>query len=976
LEVAERVTTAAVRASTSTRFGRLTSPVLVGRERELGILLEAAACSPAVVVVEGEAGVGKTRLVEEFLARPELADRGRYVGRCHQLSEPFPLGPVLEALLRAEPRADNLAPVAGALRAVLPELAPILPAAPEPLGDKLAERHRLFRAVRELLGALGPSVLVLEDLHWGDQATLELLLFLLPELPPAILLVCTYRSEDVPEGSPLLRLTARTPSASSSARLELELLDRAQVRDLVGEILESDNISDEFAGYLFERSAGLPFVVEEMLLLLKEREGLVHRSGVWVRRELEELRVPRAYRDSTLERMASLSAAARSLVQAAAVLGAPTAEEVIHGVAGLADIGAPEALTDALSSALLFEVGEGTYGFRHPLARQGVEDAIATPLRRQLHLRAARALEAERPRPLGRLAHHYREAGDMKKWIHYAEAAADRASSLEDNATAYVFLKEAVSVERLPAATRRRLAVKLATHALQGLAHTDAIAVLGKLLDDETLPRGLRGELRVWLGRLLHQAGETERGFSEVERALEDLGRRQAVAAQAMAILARPWSVEGRIDQHLHWLERAMAAAARSEDRVRQTAVVVDRAVALLTVGDRRCWEAVEQIPPTGETPEDMKRAVVACSNLSSAALKVGHYQRGKEFIETGLRLATETEYARGKKFLRMNELELDWLVGAWDGLEQRAERSLEERWDSPQARAHAQTVLGLVALARGNVRTALRLLMPLADDFHGMVPALTWLTGGLARIRLAEGKTEAAVAEAAKGMDPIRRKDAWVWAADVVPVMVEALLASERRPDALELTRRFHEGLEGRDAPAASAGLIVSQALLAEASGENEQAAHRFLAAAQTWQGLPRPYDAARAREGAGRSLLATDIARGRELLVEAMDAFRTLGATWDVARIRRTLRSHGLVAPHRRGRKGYGGALSPREAEVAGLARDGLSNREIALKLFLSPKTVDHHLSSAMRKLGVASRTELPRQLDAAQPPLAGRL
>jgi predicted ATPase len=181
--------------------GRLSSPVLVGRTEELESVLRAASDSPALIVVEGEAGVGKTRLVEELLDAPELEDSGRYVGDCQSLVEPFPLGPVLEALRHARPERKRLGPITGVLRPLLPELAPFLPESPEPLTERLAERHRLFRALRELLDALGRSVVVLEDLHWADEQTSEFLRFLGPQLPPELTLVCTWkRTGTTPSG--------------------------------------------------------------------------------------------------------------------------------------------------------------------------------------------------------------------------------------------------------------------------------------------------------------------------------------------------------------------------------------------------------------------------------------------------------------------------------------------------------------------------------------------------------------------------------------------------------------------------------------------------------------------------------------------------------------------------------------------------------------------------------------------------------
>lgn len=179
--------------------------MLVGRGDELELLLEAARRPPSLVVVEGEAGVGKSRLVAEPVGAgaPDVAVSHRRVGRrvlighCHRLREPFPLGPVLEALrgLAGDPPAGKLDPVVGALRGLLPELAARLPPSPGRLGDPRAERHRVFRAVVELIDALGPAVVVLEDLHWADEATVELLDFLACRQPSGLCLALTYRRE-------------------------------------------------------------------------------------------------------------------------------------------------------------------------------------------------------------------------------------------------------------------------------------------------------------------------------------------------------------------------------------------------------------------------------------------------------------------------------------------------------------------------------------------------------------------------------------------------------------------------------------------------------------------------------------------------------------------------------------------------------------------------------------------------------------
>jgi len=429
-------------------LGSPSSPVLVGRRLALDRLREVTARTPALVLVEGEAGVGKTRLLQELAAQRGHSGQTTFVGRCYELSEPFPLGPLLQALSGVElPR--ELAAVAGALRPFLPELADRLPEMPPVLGDPGAERHRLFRGLLELLSAFGPSLLLVEDLHWADQATLEFLRFLVQQSPAGLAVVCTYRREDLAGRSTVLRLDAQLPAASTATRIVLEPLDRHDVRELVRTILGTAEVSEAFGEYLFQRTAGLPLAVEEVLLLLRQRRELVYQQGTWVRQQLDALSVPQRLRDAINERLFRLEPAARSLVQAAAVLGLAADEWLLARLTELSDVACGDALAEALASALLFEAGDGKYGFRHALARQAVEEAVPAPLRRRLHLRAARALDSMKDKPLARLAHHYRAAGETTTWVRYAEAAADRAVSHNDHAAAYALLRDAVSLPAL-----------------------------------------------------------------------------------------------------------------------------------------------------------------------------------------------------------------------------------------------------------------------------------------------------------------------------------------------------------------------------------------------------------------------------------------------------------------------------------------------------------------------------------------------
>jgi DNA-binding CsgD family transcriptional regulator len=945
---------------------RLSSPVLVGRQDELDSLARVASGPPALIVVEGEAGVGKTRLIEEFLDAPGFEVPHRYRGVCQPIAEGFPLGPVLEALRSAEPARTGLSPVTGVLRPLLPELAPLLPESPEPLADPAAERHRLFRAIRELIGALGRSVVVLEDLHWADEQTAEFLRFLSPELPEQVTLVCTYRREELEAASPLYSLTARLPDEIARLELTLEPLDREQVRALAGVILDTEAISGQLADYLFEGSAGLPFVVEEVLRLHGPGEDRVRRGDAGARRSLEDLAVPKPVRDLTLERLGTLRPTAQALVRAAALAGLPADEALLRRMSGLRSDRAASGLAEALSAGLLIEAGGSRFSLRHELARQAVEQDLPAPLARRLHLRAARALEEERPKPLARLVHHYRAAGRTKEWIRYAEAVSDRAASLHDEATACRFLREALRVPAVPPVRRGKLAVKFLIQAFNSGAEQDAADVVRPLLDDDRLAPALRGELGLHLGHFLCQTGHDAEGYAEIRRSLDRLHSRPALAATAMAFLAQPFFRAGNFDEHLRWLDRAVSEARRSRDRALRIRLSGDRACTLLFRGDPNGWQAIDEIPGPGSDVEEMRQAARAYGNVADALLHLGYYPQARELVEKTL--ATGEEYLREHTIARATAVQLDFALGNWNGLEERALALLEEGEDRRPHHADLEAVLGLLRLTRGQVRAAAAGLERLAEEDLCGVAMVPWVSGGLARIRLAEQKPQAARAEAARAVALIERKGAWTWATEAAPVLVESLLALGEPEEAATVIGRFGEAIGDRDAPAAAAALRVCRGLLAEAEGDVEGAGRHYAGAERRWKALPRPYEAARAREYRGRCLLPTRRERGRRLLVEAMDAYRELGARWDAGRTRATLRRNRLVAPHRAGRKGYGSELSPREREAAELASGGLSNSEIALSLSVSRSTVEHHMSAAMRKLGVRSRHELGARLERA--------
>jgi predicted ATPase len=300
----------------------ISGPAFVGRERELATLRQALTRPSTITLVEGEAGVGKSRLVRELLATAAL-DRARTpVAVCPPYLESLTLGPIVDALRQAtgDVRALRLSPLAGALRPVFPEWVEELPPSPEPLVDAAAARHRLFRAFAELLNQLRVGLLVVEDVHWADEVTLEFLLFLVNRLPQAPSLLVTYRPHEVPDGSLLLRLSSRLPPGATQVRLGLEGLDVDTTARLVSSMLEGHPLSPAFAAFLHQRTDGVPLAVEEVVRLMHDRADLVRRDGVWVRRPMADIDVPPTIRDAVLERVSRLAPDAQQMLRVAAVL--------------------------------------------------------------------------------------------------------------------------------------------------------------------------------------------------------------------------------------------------------------------------------------------------------------------------------------------------------------------------------------------------------------------------------------------------------------------------------------------------------------------------------------------------------------------------------------------------------------------------------------------------------------------------------
>ncbi|MET8989541.1 AAA family ATPase [Nonomuraea wenchangensis] len=959
-------------------------PGLVGRSAELQRLLAVVVHPPALAVVEGEAGIGKTRLVSELASR---VGRAMFWGRCAHIREPFPLGPLLDALRdigTGISAGGPLSPVTGALRPLLPELAGQLPPAPEPLEERAAERHRVFRALSELLGSLGEAVLVLEDLHWADEQTLAFLGYLMGDPPPRLSVVLTFRGEEVALDA--RTIAARAAPSVSRAQVRLEPLDVAETRELMTEILGSEGVSEEFAAYLCERTSGLPFAIQEMVALLRERGTLIRRGRGWARKAIDELNVPRALRDSVLERVARLPAEARAMVEAAAVLQVPVPVQVLTAICGLEREHALAGLEEALRSGLLSEhtalsrgAPEGSarlpgalnssgrpagVGFRHMLALQAVYESIALPRRQVLHGRAAEAVERLRPVPMGQVAHHLQHAGMMEEWALAADRAAAEAGRHGDDSEAARLLGDVLRDAPPEGELLERMAVRFGWACVQGLHAQPGFGQMDELLSRDLAP-GVRGELHFLYGLLLERAGAApELRREQFATAVRHLGDRPELAAWAMVGLGVPTSAGVPPAEHVYWLDRALDAAERLGDTPSlQLSVLGKVAMVLTTMGDPRWTSLTERMTRLAGGRPESRQEVVAFWSVGEETSYAGHYEVSERLLDAALRGGLKIDSSRRLEYLIRSSLAvLRYFRGQWTGLGEEIALLLDALDEQPHQRVTAELVAHCLAVARGEAEEGARKLRAAVGRAVevGAVDALPLAAEMLLRLCRVRGEPPAEdltgmlAGWRAKGLQPL--------AVRMLPALAGVLAADGRAAEAGRLCEELERELAGLDAPLAPAALAHAQGFV---TGDPA----RFLAAAHAYDALESRYEAAQCRELAATALLGggDDPERAGTLLRAAIAVFEELEARWDLDRAASTARRHGVAGPvrYRGGTRGYGDALSPREAEVAQLAATGLSNREIAKKLFLSPKTVDKHLSAVLRKLGLRSRAGLGQRM-----------
>jgi ATP/maltotriose-dependent transcriptional regulator MalT len=960
---------------------------LVGRAGELASLDHLLAGldggHSAAVELMGEPGIGKTRLLAELSARADARGHLVLAGSASELERDLPFWVFVDALdeyIRGVP-PDRLDSLELDVRTELPTVFPSLSTLDT--GHEAAlqhERYRSHRAVRELLELLAktqPLVLMLDDLHWADLASVELLASLLHRPPAApVLLALGMRPGQTREE--LSASLERAHRLATVTPLELVPLTPDEAHEFLGDTVEYAEASE-----LYEESGGNPFYLEQLARTFdRVRNATPAVSGI----SLGDAEVPPTVAAALLEELALLSDTARRVLEGAAVAGDPFDPELAAAAAGESE----SAVLEALDELLRFEIVRHTdvprrFRFRHPLVRRAVYESAPGGSRLAAHERTAEAL-ARRGAPASARAHHVERAarqGDEAAVAILREAGEAVAHRAPASAARWFAGALRLLSESAPAEEHVELLLAqggaLAATGRYAEAHA---ALLESILRVPNESLDLRVKLTAACAGVEHLLGRHEDAHDRLHGALNALDSTSPEAVVLMLELATDGFFRMEYAPMRGWAGRALATSRHLGSPPLTAAAAACAAFAGAldgAIAEAQAHRSEAAALVDAMSDQELAERLDAAVNLGGAELYLDRFEEAGAHLERAIAVGKATGQTA---VIPMASSVLGWVRMVLGELAAGGEM-LDGAVEGARLSGHDQTLAlnllnrSLTALAAGDLALALATGRESYELTATMDQSL--ITGGsgvayaaaLLEDGDAEGAVDAILSRCGGEKVPLMPG---TFRAKWLELLARCWLALGRQSDA-ERAAAYAED----HAAAFGLGMATAMARRARAAvlfdaGDAVGAAELALASAEAGDGAGVVVEAALSRTLAGRALAeAGDRDRALAELEKAVAAFESCGSDRYRAEAERELRTLGRPT-HRRTRPGktnaVGGveSLTGRELQVARLVVDRLTNPEIAAELFLSLKTVETHMHNMFRKLGVASRVELARAVELA--------
>ncbi|WP_275415181.1 ATP-binding protein [Planotetraspora silvatica] len=941
---------------------RAVSPVFVGRGEELGILDEAfeqaRKQATSAVLVGGEAGVGKTRLTVRFAEQAAQDGAHVLIGGCVELSTEGLAYAPFTAVLRQLVRETS----AGEVAALLPEgaareLARLLPEFGEPSSDEESEsaRARLFELILTLLERLAerrPLILLIEDIHWADRSSRDLIAFLSRNLRTSpVLMVMTYRSDELHRTHPLRPVLAELVRVDGVIRLDLPRFTQDEVAAQMAGIL---GVAPEFARVdnVFERSEGIPLFVEALL------------------EHADDCSFPDSLHDLIIGSVERLPEETQRVLRTAAAGGIRVGHPLLALVSGLSDVDLENALRPAIAANVLQVADGGAYVFRHALIREAVHDELLPGEHARMHARYAEEIDRDRRLvPHGRaaieIAHHWYSARDDLWALISAWEAAQKA------AKSFAYTEQIQLLERVltlwnkvhDAADRIGVDHVTVLERASEAAHVSGDMersmkfVRGALaeLDERDSPERV-AELLVRMANIKHQRGKPG--------ALDDLRHAESLVPlpgdMRTLVLARLGSelmLSNQVAEGTAVTEEALRVARERGHEVQEADLLMNLALGHSISGDLETTFATnERALAIGTRLKSARVILRALGNNVDALDNLGRSEDAVALAIEGEKLSRQYgRYRHQGVFIANNRAEALESLGRWDEVIELVDGavkmgpSLRNRWHLLRVRADIAIARGEQDLAQ-NLLAEVGALAPLPDQW-----TQEWIYN--TRLRLAwhllQGEPLRAleVAEVALTNPPLSQKAmlGWRLLASIRLVCDAVAPIDPARTAAVRAGGDVLAGGMKSDGPVVDAFRLIYE-------GD-------FDAAAAAWKRLGRPYARSKALlHAAGDAAASGDRDGACERLREAHPLAVSLRAAPLVTQIEALARRVGnpLTESVRQAARDEQILLTPREVEVLRLVAAGRSNREIAAELFISAKTASVHVSNILPKLGVSSRGE----------------